>query len=71
MEVLEKECCICSYHVYSTIWDAEIGQQVPCVREPHNESNQYATAAVKDDVVVGYLPRAIARGVRGVGRPPS
>ena len=40
------------YHVYSAIWDAEIGEQVSCVWEPRTESDQYAVAVVKDGVVV-------------------
>ena len=31
MEELQKESCICGYHIYSSILDAEIGEQVQVV----------------------------------------
>ena len=54
-------CCIRGYHIYFNIWDAVIGEEVECVREPLNENDRYAVAVIKDDVIIGQLPRSISR----------
>ena len=52
----EKECCVRGYHVYQRVWDAAIGENLTCRREPTNESDRYAVAVMKDDTVIGHLP---------------
>ena len=37
MEEFEMSRCIRRYHLYCNIWDAMIGEEVGCMREPHNE----------------------------------
>ena len=34
MESFKKECNIRGYHVYKEIWEAAIGQELDCRREP-------------------------------------
>ena len=63
-ETFDKECSICGYHIYQTIWAATIGEELLCEREPHNASDRYAVAVVKDTAVVGHLPRNISRAAR-------
>ena len=49
------------YHVYQTIWDAVVGETLECRRQPLNEHNRYAVAVIKDDVIIGHLPRKVSR----------
>ena len=53
--VMEK-CCVCSYHVYSDIWEATIGKELNCQQEPSNATDQYAVAVVMSGTVVGRSP---------------
>ena len=34
-----------------------IGKELPCIRETNNVTNRYAVAVIKDDVIVGHLPK--------------
>ena len=61
MEACEISSCVRGYHVYRTIWDAAIGEDLMCEREPSNEHDRYAVAIKKDGVVIGHLPRKISR----------
>ena len=45
METIEKECCVRGYHVYKNIWDASIGEELACQREPSNGVDCYEVAA--------------------------
>ena len=42
MEVCEKSSSVRGYHAYRIIWDAAIGEDWVCEREPSNEHNRYA-----------------------------
>ena len=35
MEVCERSSCVHSYHIYKDIWDAIIGEELRCEREPN------------------------------------
>ena len=35
------------YHVYKDIWEANVGEELECVRERRNEKDRYAVAVVK------------------------
>ena len=53
MEVCEKSSSVHGYHVYRIIWDAAIGEDWVCEREPSNEHDRYAVArAIKKDGVI-------------------
>ena len=53
--------CEDTYHVYSRIWDAAVGERLECAREPLNDSDRYAVAIIKHSVIIGHLPRKISR----------
>jgi len=38
-----------------------ISEQVLCVREPLNESDRYAVAIIKDEIVISHLLKNISR----------
>ena len=63
MEVCERSSSVRGYHVYKTIWDAAIGEDLVCKREPSNEHDRYAVAIKKDEVIIGHLPRKISRSL--------
>ena len=40
----EMEAMIHGYHVYATVWDAQIGEELYCTRETGNIRDPYAVA---------------------------
>ena len=48
------------YHIYKDIWDALIGEELSCEREGANYADPFAVAIIKDDNVVGHVPRKIS-----------
>ena len=52
---------MCGYHIYKTVWDAVIGEELQCERELDNVSDRYAVAVKKDGTIIGHLPRNISR----------
>ena len=60
MAVYEMESCVQGYHVYKDIWPAMIGDLL-CEREPFNVVDRYAVAVLKDDTIVGHIPKTISR----------
>ena len=60
METFERECCVRGYHVYKDTWEAVIGEEFECVREQSNDVDWYAVAVLKDDIIVGHLPKTSA-----------
>ena len=59
----EKEvtCRVRGYHVYNDIWAAAIGEELVCVREPTNMADRYAVAVLKQETIIGHLPRKILK----------
>ena len=59
----EKEVtsCVRGYHVYKDIWAAAIGEEQVCDREPTNMADRYAVAVLKQETVIGHLPRKISK----------
>ena len=51
---------ILGYHVYKNIWNAIVGDQLPCTRETSNRHDPFAVAVVKDDAMVGHIPRKLS-----------
>jgi hypothetical protein len=61
MEEKELPCCIRGYHVYEAIWNTVCGEQLTCEREPSNSFNRYAVTVVRNRIIIGHLPRKIAK----------
>ena len=59
MDTFSIEAMVRGYHVYQGIWDADLGEQLPCQREPMNSKDPFAVAVVKSHVTVGHTPRKI------------
>ena len=60
MSTYTVETIVRGYHVYQVIWEAAVGQVLPCQRERGNVHDPYAVAIVERGVVVGHVPRAIS-----------
>ena len=45
----------------SRLWVAMIGEDLLCEREPFNVVDRYAVAVLKDDTIVGHIPKMISR----------
>ena len=56
MPTFEVEAMVRGYHVYEEIWDASIGEELLCAREPTNPHDPFAVAVVKSDQTVGQVP---------------
>jgi len=44
MECFNIKSCVRGYHVYEDIWDASVGEELPCQRENGNCANPFAVA---------------------------
>ena len=42
MPTFEVEAMVCGYHVHEEIWDASIGEELLCAREPTNPRDPFA-----------------------------
>ena len=58
--VLRLPSSIRGYHVYQTEWDSRIGEILECCREINNLKDRYAVSVVKDDNIVGHLPKKLS-----------
>ena len=59
--VYKMESYVQGYHIYKDIWTAMIGEDLLCEREPFNVVDRYAVAVLKDDTIVGHIPKKISR----------
>ena len=42
MHVFTIEAMVRGYHVYQTVWEVNISEVLPCIREPGNRHDPYA-----------------------------
>ena len=61
MEEFVRACCVPSYYVYRDVWEATVGEELACEREPHNAHNCYTVAVKRRRVIVGGLPRKLLK----------
>ena len=57
----EYKSCIRDYHIYKDIWSSTVGEHLICEREMLNSTDRYAVAVLKDDIIIGHLPRVMSR----------
>ena len=53
------EAMVRGYHMYRSVWEAAIGEELMCVQEVGNRTDPYAVAVVKPhsgELTVGHLP---------------
>ena len=49
------------YHIYKDSWDPSIGEELSCQRKAENYTDLFAVAVMKDDNIVGHMPRKISK----------
>ena len=52
--------CVRGYHVYQSIWMPSTGEILDCQREVGNAVDRYAIKVLKNDEIVGHLPKKIS-----------
>ena len=57
------ESVIRGHHVYKAIWMPKIGEILKCKQERGNPEDLYAVSVLKDDTIVGQVPREKSRVV--------
>ena len=57
----QLQWCVRGYHIYKEEWEAAVGEKLKCEREKNNVKDPYAVAVVRENVIVGHLPRKISR----------
>ena len=63
MESYSIHTSVRGYHVYKDVWEAALGQLLPCQRGPGNIHDPYAVAVVETGVatqIVGHVLGAIS-----------
>ena len=59
-ESFTLQSMIRGYHVYKEVWDAVVGETLPCQQEGGNTHDPYAVATMKGRLIVGHVPREIS-----------
>ena len=57
------ESVVRSHHLYKRIWTPRVGEQLQLKHEKDNSNDVRAVAIAKDGIIVGHLPRELARTV--------
>ena len=55
------ESVVRGHHVYKRIWTPRVGEQLQLKHEEDNSNDVRAVAIAKDGIIVGHLPRELAR----------
>ena len=58
---VERSCCVRGYHIYRTIWQAAVGEVLTCKREYNSDRDRYAVAVLKNDNIIGHLPKKLSK----------
>ena len=56
----EIESMVRGYHCYNAIWDATIGEKLPCKLELSNPEYRFAVAVVRGEVTIGHVSKRIS-----------
>ena len=56
----EIDSMVRGYHCYNTIWNAVIGEELPCKLELSNPEDRFAVAVCQREITVGHVPRRIS-----------
>ncbi len=54
------ETVVRGFHVYKEVWDAAVGEELPCRKDVGNSHDPYAVAMVRASTTVGHVPRRIS-----------
>ena len=59
--VFEFQSYVTGHHVYKDIWTPTLGEKLSTATEPKNHHNEYAVKVLKENEVVGRVPRDISK----------
>ena len=57
----EFQSYVTGYHVYKDIWTPALGEKLSTATEPENHHGKYALNVLKENEVVGHVPRDISK----------
>ena len=57
----KMECVIRRYNIYKATWAAAIWEELVCTREATNAANRYTITVMKEETIIGHLPRKISK----------
>ena len=57
MEKFTFDSVVRGYHIYKVVWKPTIGEKLQADQELGNEANKFAVKVVKNNEIVGHLPR--------------
>ena len=57
MEKFPFNSAVRGYHVYKVVWKPTIGEKLQADQELGNEADKFAVKVVKNNEIVGHLPR--------------
>lgn len=60
MSTFSFDSMVRGHYVYKDVWNAVQGDVLECARGTNNRHDPYAVAVLKDDNIVGHLPRKIS-----------
>ncbi len=60
------ETVVIGFHVYNEVWDAAVGEELPCRRDVGNSHDPYAVAMVRASSTCDRTVLAISAGI---GKP--
>ena len=49
------------HHIYKDIWTPFVGEILRLEQEAHTTADRFPVAVVKDETVVGHVPREVSR----------
>ena len=55
------ESVIRGHHVYKTIWQPRVGEQLALEREDCNSCDRHAVSVMKEGAIVGHIPQEVSR----------
>ena len=61
MEKFTFDSAVRGYHVYKVVWKPTIGEKLQADQELDNEVDKFAVKVVKNNEIVGHLPREYSR----------
>ena len=61
MEKFTFDSAVRGYQVYKAVWKSTIGDKLQADQELGNEANKFAVKVVKNNEIVGNLPRKYSR----------
>ena len=51
------ESVVRGYHIYQSVWDAIIGENLICVMENDNSNDKFAVAVMRNNTIICHAPR--------------